>query len=153
MKAVDLTGKIFGKLYVVERAKSLDNKHAYWRCRCDCGNEKIIRGSNLTSNMSHSCGCIIVEKNRKDKKSAEFIEKSNHARGVHDGTAECLLNSKLRIDNTSGVRGVYIKKNGKYVAQICYKKKVIYIGTFDTLELAKFARKVAEKKIWGKDLE
>ena len=27
------------------------------------------------------------------------------------------------------------------------------LGTFDTLEQAKEARKIAEKEIWGKDLE
>ena len=37
------------------RAES-DNTHL-WLCRCDCGNEKAIRGSNLKGEKTKSCGC------------------------------------------------------------------------------------------------
>ena len=74
------------------------------------------------------------------------------SKGVHDGTADCMLNQKPYKVNTTGVRGVYMQK-GKFRAQIQYKGKKYHIGLFDTLEEAKEARKIAEKKIWGKDLE
>lgn len=28
-----------------------------WRCKCDCGTEKIVSGGNLRSGQSQSCGC------------------------------------------------------------------------------------------------
>jgi hypothetical protein len=56
---------------------------------------------------------------------------------------------KLNKNNTSGVRGVYpVKKNGEivaWVAQIKFKGKMKYLGTFDTLEEAAAVRKEAEK--------
>jgi hypothetical protein len=30
-----------------------------WRCRCDCGTERTVSGSNLASGASKSCGCRI----------------------------------------------------------------------------------------------
>lgn len=43
-KAKDLTGKRFGKLTVIRRAKDYitpkGKPHTQWLCVCDCGNEK-----------------------------------------------------------------------------------------------------------------
>lgn len=35
-----------------------DGKHTFCRCRCDCGNEKIVNVSNLKRNKNISCGCM-----------------------------------------------------------------------------------------------
>lgn len=56
-KLVDLTGVRFGRWLVIERAGSSKNKHATWRCRCDCGTEGVVMRSNLMSGISQSCGC------------------------------------------------------------------------------------------------
>lgn len=48
----DLAGQRFGKLVVLQRSeKPAEYKHNsdYWLCRCDCGNETVVLGSNLTS--------------------------------------------------------------------------------------------------------
>lgn len=52
----DLTGKKFGKLIVLKRI--LDEKGTKYECLCECGNTKIIRGYDLSSGKTHSCGCI-----------------------------------------------------------------------------------------------
>ena len=52
----DLTGKVFGKLRVVQYAGSTNGK-SHWICQCDCGGAKIIIGSRLTNGGSTSCGC------------------------------------------------------------------------------------------------
>lgn len=54
----DLTGRIFGKLTVIEVAGRLKTGHTLWRCKCDCGNEIVVRGSLLTHGHTKSCGCI-----------------------------------------------------------------------------------------------
>jgi len=54
---VDLKGKRFGRLVVVERAGSLLNK-AVWRVSCDCGQGKIVIGSSLIKGVTRSCGCL-----------------------------------------------------------------------------------------------
>ncbi len=53
----DLIGLRFGSLVVTEFAGKQGN-FAMWRCRCDCGNEHIARGANLTSGQIKSCGCV-----------------------------------------------------------------------------------------------
>jgi hypothetical protein len=54
----DETGNRYGKLVVIERNGSGgDRLHINWRCKCDCGNEAVIRGSNLRAGVSQTCGC------------------------------------------------------------------------------------------------
>lgn len=64
-KIVDLVGKRFGKLVVLEfdheRKTPNGSTKRYWRCKCDCGNEKIIQGSALTNGYALSCGCLRSE--------------------------------------------------------------------------------------------
>ena len=55
-KILDLTGQRFGYLTVIEFAGSWDGQR-HWRCKCDCGNEKIVTTGNLRSGNTKSCGC------------------------------------------------------------------------------------------------
>ena len=61
----DLTGKRFGRLIVVKRAKDYirksGKKDTQWLCKCDCGNAKIVKTSNLRSKSVRSCGCYAKE--------------------------------------------------------------------------------------------
>jgi hypothetical protein len=52
-----MTGKRFGKWMVLEKAGS--NKHGsmLYLCRCDCGAERRVVGSNLRNGKSKGCGC------------------------------------------------------------------------------------------------
>ena len=63
-KFIDLTGKRFGRLTVVERA---ENKNGYrrWKCKCDCGNETVVYSANLSGGKTKSCGCLCSEKKSK----------------------------------------------------------------------------------------
>ena len=56
--AENLTGRRFGKLLVIEQ-RGVNNFHnALWLCRCDCGNEIIVRAGDLKSGNTKSCGCV-----------------------------------------------------------------------------------------------
>ena len=64
-KLIDMTGwamKEHGvpdsRLTVVERAENKSNGSARWKCRCECGNEVIINGSDIRSGKQKSCGCL-----------------------------------------------------------------------------------------------
>lgn len=46
---IDLTGKIFGKLTVIERAGVTKNGNPTWVCKCECGNETVVSGDSLRS--------------------------------------------------------------------------------------------------------
>jgi hypothetical protein len=57
VRIYDHTGERFGRLTVIARAE-MRTGHAMWLCKCDCGNEKAVRGNALTSGATRSCGCI-----------------------------------------------------------------------------------------------
>jgi hypothetical protein len=54
---IDLIGQRFGRLVVTARADDMDRKPG-WLCRCDCGNWKAVRGSDLRNGATQSCGCL-----------------------------------------------------------------------------------------------
>lgn len=58
---IDLTGKKFGRLTVVKRVGTDNQRNPMWLCKCDCGNEKVIRGNGLKSGNTKSCGCLAKE--------------------------------------------------------------------------------------------
>ena len=65
-KAFNLTGKKFGRLTVVKRVENYVYPNGYhdvqWLCRCDCGNEIVVRAKALTKNNgTKSCGCLQKE--------------------------------------------------------------------------------------------
>lgn len=57
----DLTGKKFGRLTVVEKFSAKEVGKAgtgtYWRCKCDCGGESMVRTHDLVHAKIKSCGC------------------------------------------------------------------------------------------------
>lgn len=57
---VDLTGKQFGRLIVLNRVSNRNDK-VCWLCRCSCGNETIVYATNLSRGDTRSCGCLQKE--------------------------------------------------------------------------------------------
>lgn len=71
----DLTGRVFGRLTVLEQAEDKINSRgehiAMWRCQCSCEKQTIviIRGADLKKkNPTQSCGCLQKEITSKAKK-------------------------------------------------------------------------------------
>lgn len=54
-KFVDITGKLINRLTIVSCAGM---KPVRWLCRCDCGNELIVKTGYLNSGNTKSCGCL-----------------------------------------------------------------------------------------------
>lgn len=62
--------------------------------------------------------------------------------------SENQMNRKLNSNNTTGYTGVsFLKSKGKYKATIYKKSKPIYLGLFDTAELAADAYRKEKEKI------
>jgi len=59
----DLIDKKLGRLTVIKYAETINN-HSYVWCKCDCGNEKKIKVSDLNKKYkpTRSCGCINKER-------------------------------------------------------------------------------------------
>ena len=63
MTGIDITGQRFGRLTAIKlipkEARTWSNKERAWLCKCDCGNEIIVRQRSLRSaRMTKSCGCL-----------------------------------------------------------------------------------------------
>lgn len=68
-RLIDITGRRFGRLTVlaihperVRHGKARKAVSVLWRCRCDCGTERVVYGSNLRQGFTVSCGCHSREK-------------------------------------------------------------------------------------------
>ena len=54
-KLIDERGNKYGFLTPIELTKDKNNRTA-WLCKCDCGNTKIVRGSDLRAGKITTCG-------------------------------------------------------------------------------------------------
>lgn len=57
---IDLSGKTFGRLKVVEMAGH--DRRPKWHCVCACGAECIVAGESLRGGITQSCGCLWRER-------------------------------------------------------------------------------------------
>lgn len=146
----DLTGQRFGRWTVlapVRRPKPRSNgSWTDWRCRCDCGTERLVDAKSLTTGASRSCGCAIGEAARKriDPSGANDLQR-------YDRTTVSLIrpDRPLNVNNQSGVRGVYWSAREQcWIAKIGLRGKSITIGRFDDLEKAAQARRSAEADLY-----
>lgn len=77
-KFIDLTGKKFGKLTVIERTFNKNNS-VCWLCLCDCGNYTVVRSDALRQGITKSCSCLqkeIVKKTCKKNFEKHKLSKS-----------------------------------------------------------------------------
>lgn len=64
MAIIDMTGKCFARLTVLERAENDKYGNAFWICQCECGNKVRVSGQSLRNGHTKSCGCLQKEKAR-----------------------------------------------------------------------------------------
>lgn len=71
-----LVGRIYGRLTVVERAASV-NQRGRWKCVCQCGEVIEADTSHLNKGAVKSCGCLLRECRhglaRRGQKSSEYL--------------------------------------------------------------------------------
>lgn len=143
---IDLQGKVFGRLTVLEFAHE-SKKGALWKCQCSCGNIVKFTTYQLNCGIVKSCGCLhtdVASEQLKENRKSSYV----------DGTSLAAIKSKaVHRNNTSGARGVtWHKGRGKWTARITFKGERISLGYFDDLSDAAEARKNGEEKYYGKYL-
>ncbi len=62
-KRKDITGMKFGRLTAIKFIEYVVGG-SYWLFKCDCGNEKVIKQSSVSSGWTKSCGCLVKEVSR-----------------------------------------------------------------------------------------
>lgn len=60
-KLINLIGKRFGRLIIIQQTGFNKWKQMMYLCKCDCGKEKIILGNSLKTGDAKSCGCLRKE--------------------------------------------------------------------------------------------
>lgn len=125
----DLTGKIFGKLLVLqvnqeryERDVTITNKpHRYWFCLCECGRLTEVESSHLKNGHTISCGCI-KSKGEREISKILFNKNISFCSEVSFDDLKGYGNGKLRFD-------FGIIQNGKISCLIEYNGKQHYEKT------------------------
>lgn len=98
----DLTGTKFGRLLVVSIAYTNKYGH-YFKCKCDCGNEKTVRGMSLIVGDTRSCKCY-----NKDvlKKHGACFGKKTKEYNVWVGMRKRCFNKNEKCYHRYGGRGI-----------------------------------------------
>lgn len=106
MSQIALEGRKFGRLTVIKYEYSKNYKR-YWLCKCECGNEKYISTSKLTTGNTISCGCYQKENIKNGLNYKHGLRKTRLYR--------IWVNMKTRCCNTNdnhfkdyGARGIKI---------------------------------------------
>ena len=72
---IDETGNKYDRLTVVKIGPRASNGDIQWYCDCTCGNRTLVKGTQLRSGKTKSCGCLMREKASENlKKYKESIE-------------------------------------------------------------------------------
>lgn len=130
----DFVGKRFHMLEVIGYAGKRAGLHR-WLCRCDCGNETVVGQTLLQSGKTKSCGCL------QEKQILDNLK-------LCEGTSVAILEAskrRLQKSNRSGYVGVYQRPDGRWAAQITFKGKTYYLGTYVDIQDAVKARKRGEE--------
>ncbi len=84
MKKLQLQNKTFGRLTVIKEVPEAKNpKWNIWECKCICGKLTNVKGHDLNSGHTKSCGCLqveaVIKKNTKykTKEEAELFRSYN----------------------------------------------------------------------------
>lgn len=127
-------GKRFGQLTVLDYAGKQNGMHR-WKCRCDCGQLTVVGQTLLQSGKTQSCGCL---------KSTVLAENLK----LFDGTSVTMLEAgktQRQRNNKSGCTGVYLhSRTNRWIAQITFKGRTFYLGSFEHFDDAVNARKEGE---------
>lgn len=70
---IDLTGQQFGKLTVLYQTKVDGQRKAWWLCKCECGEEREVMGTELRSGQVTSCHKCTQEQVKYKLKTYEKI--------------------------------------------------------------------------------
>jgi hypothetical protein len=101
----DLTGQLFGRLTVIERAANNQWGGCCWRCKCECGNETVVTASRLIRGKVQACGCLKWRGKHKNTASGDF--RSPEYRSWQCMKARC-GNPKHVSHKNYGARGIAV---------------------------------------------
>ena len=117
MHRLDIAGHRYGRLMVKNYAGKVGS-HTSWSCKCDCGNEAIVRTNDLRQGRIKSCGCLQAEVRNAGKKKRTTVRKlltANEAEyrrlySIWSHMKQRCLNPKKNSFKYYGARGITVCK-------------------------------------------
>lgn len=106
MRIKDLTGQKFGKLTAVEFSYKDGGNNAMWKFKCDCGNDIVIRGSEVSRGATNSCGCLKAI-NSKLSNTKHNLARSKVYKTWINMKARCFNENDINF-NDYGARGIAV---------------------------------------------
>lgn len=126
MNFKDLTGKKFNKLLVLERVENDKKGRVMYKCKCDCGNFKIIRSSSIISGNTKSCGCAKGRKNNNPYYGTRLYS-------IWSNMKNRCMNPKYKKFNDYGGRGINVCN--KWLKFEYFKNWALSNGYADNLQI------------------
>lgn len=108
-KWIDLTGRRFGRLTVVEvdQRGCADNDYVTtWKCVCDCGNMITTRTACLRRGYTQSCGCLRSELSA--QRTTKHNGKDTRLYAIWKGMRGRCNNPNVRCYGRYGGRGIHV---------------------------------------------
>lgn len=110
-KPIDISNVRYGRLIALKITdeKSKKGSGRKWMCKCDCGNFKVIRMSDLRSGKTKSCGCLEKE-NLSNLPKINTIHKKTKTRlhNIWIGMKNRCNNKNNQAYNYYGGRGIAV---------------------------------------------
>lgn len=142
----DLTGRVFGHLTVLKRAKdSVNAKGVHrrqWLCQCDCGKQTIATTASLNSGEVTSCGHVRMQ---------NLIKYRERQQETTPGTSLDQLTDKPPVTNKTGYRNISLTHRSgrrRYRVSVQYKRHTYSGGLHDSLGEAIKARDELRRELW-----
>lgn len=111
MHRIDLTGKRFGRLSVINSADLNHNNQLRWHCKCDCGQFVDVVGMSLRNGDTTSCGCARRDIMRKTHtKHGAYISRSRRERlyNIYSDMKQRCYDTSSKPYKDYGGRGILI---------------------------------------------
>ena len=105
-RLIDISGQKFGRLTVIEISGRSKNGTVKWSCKCDCGNEQTVFGTNLRAGTTQSCGCLNKDMSSKSNSRHNMYETPTY-RSWKSMKVRC-LNKNHKHFKLYGGRGITI---------------------------------------------
>jgi len=110
---LDVVGKRFGRLVVLQRASAIGSKNVMWLCQCDCGETTTGAAANL-GKTKFSCGCLQKEVARKSMSGNRLARTGLHGKshypewGVWSRMKDRCYNTNNEKYHRYGGRGITV---------------------------------------------
>ena len=133
-KKIELIGKRFGRLVVIDEYDRPYSGAYRYLCKCDCGNEVVVWGCSLRAGHSRSCGCYkretTIARNTKYKKGKLGVMEP--IGNIYLGNIDLIIVPGISFDKElnrlgfgKGYYDKFLSENNIFKVGICFEKQIV----------------------------